>query len=80
MKKKPFDCVEMKRQAAEHIYERIREMTIEEELHFWNATMAAESAAPAPNDNDAAQWLETPVAQHAPKRRKQQPERRMPLA
>ncbi len=36
MKKKPFDCVEMKRQAAAKIYERIKTMTIEEELRFWN--------------------------------------------
>ena len=36
MKTKPFDCVEMKRQAAAKIYERIKTMTIEEELRFWN--------------------------------------------
>ncbi len=36
MTRKPFDCVEMKRQAAEKIYDHIKNMTIEEELRFWN--------------------------------------------
>lgn len=38
MTKKSFDCVEMKRQAAAQIYEQIKNMTIEEELHFWTTT------------------------------------------
>ncbi|MBD3326800.1 hypothetical protein GF339_19605 [candidate division KSB3 bacterium] len=37
MKTKPFDCVAMKRAAAEKIYEQINTMTREEELRFWNA-------------------------------------------
>ncbi len=36
MTMKPFDCVEMKRQAAEKIYAQIKAMSIEEELRFWN--------------------------------------------
>ena len=38
MKTKKFDCVEMKRRAAEKIYEKIITMTREEELRFWNST------------------------------------------
>ncbi len=33
--KKTFDCVEMKRKAQEIIYEEIKNMTIEEELKYW---------------------------------------------
>ncbi len=38
MKTKPFDCVKMKRDAAEKIYQQINTMTLEEELRFWNST------------------------------------------
>lgn len=36
MKSKTFDCVEMKRKAAEKIYEKIKDMSVEDELRFWN--------------------------------------------
>ncbi len=44
MTTKTFDCVAMKREAAERIYQQINGMTIEEELRFWNSS--------AENDND----------------------------
>lgn len=47
MTRKPFDCVEMKRQAAEQIYEHVKSMTIEEELRFWNTAMAEDVTASA---------------------------------
>lgn len=33
--KKAFDCVEMKRWGAERIHDQIANMTIEEQLVFW---------------------------------------------
>ncbi len=36
MKNKTFDCVEMKRQAQERIYEQTREMTAEEKLAYYH--------------------------------------------
>ena len=36
MKTKQFDCVEMKRKAAEKIYKDIQHLTPEEELRYWN--------------------------------------------
>ena len=35
MKTKTFDCVEMKRQGALRIHERLKEMTIEEQITHW---------------------------------------------
>jgi len=35
MKTKTFDCVEMKRRAAERIYEATKDMTLEEEIEYW---------------------------------------------
>lgn len=35
MKVKKFDCVEMKRRGAEKIYERTKDMSIEEKLAYW---------------------------------------------
>jgi len=35
MKTKTFDCVEMKRQGSRRIYERIKDMTSQEELAYW---------------------------------------------
>ena len=37
MKRKRFDCVEMKRRGAEKIYKQIGRMTQEEQLAFWQA-------------------------------------------
>ena len=34
-KTKPFDAVQMKRQAAARIYESIKGMSVEEELEYW---------------------------------------------
>jgi hypothetical protein len=36
MKTKTFDSVEMKRRAAEQIYEILKEMTVEEQVAFWH--------------------------------------------
>ena len=36
MKTKNFDCVEMKRRGSAALYEKIKEMTIEEQLDFWH--------------------------------------------
>ena len=33
--KKKFDCMEMKRKAQERIYEETKDMTLEEELAYW---------------------------------------------
>ena len=33
--KKTFDCVEMKRRGAERIYKQVVNMTLEEQLAFW---------------------------------------------
>lgn len=35
MRKKDFDCVEMKRKAARKICEAIKGMTFEEEVDYW---------------------------------------------
>ncbi len=35
MKNKTFDCVEMKRRGAEHVYDLTKDMTFEEEVEFW---------------------------------------------
>lgn len=35
MKKKTFDCVEMKRQGAVIVLDRIKSMTREQELEYW---------------------------------------------
>jgi hypothetical protein len=45
MKTKTFDCVNMKREAAEKIYQQIKSMTLEEELRFWNSTTEDDVAA-----------------------------------
>lgn len=33
--KKKFDCVEMKRRGADRIYEETKDMTLAEELAYW---------------------------------------------
>ena len=35
MKKKTFDCVEMKRQAALRIHEQLKGMTVEQQIDYW---------------------------------------------
>lgn len=35
MKKKIFDCVEMKRRGAEYVYSITKDMTLEEEVEYW---------------------------------------------
>ena len=35
MKKKDFDCVEMKRKAAEETNRLLAQMTVEEQIEFW---------------------------------------------
>jgi hypothetical protein len=35
MKTKTFDCVDMKRRGAEHVYSIIKNMTPSQELEFW---------------------------------------------
>jgi len=32
---KKFDCIEMKRRGSEAIYERIKDMSREEEIEYW---------------------------------------------
>jgi len=36
MKKKAFDCVEMKRRGAEKVQEQVKGMSAQEELEFWH--------------------------------------------
>ncbi len=45
MKTKTFDCVKMKRKAAEKIYQQITSMTREEEQRFWNSATEADLVA-----------------------------------
>lgn len=33
--KKAFDCIELQDRAAERIYEQIKDMTIDEQIAFW---------------------------------------------
>ncbi|MHC5119988.1 MAG: hypothetical protein ACYSO7_00455 [Planctomycetota bacterium] len=35
MRKKTFDCIEMKRKGAERVMKRTEGMTLEEELKYW---------------------------------------------
>ena len=35
MKKKSFDCVEMKRKGARRVYEATKDMTVEQEIEYW---------------------------------------------
>ena len=36
MKTKDFNCVEMKRIGAEAVYEKIKNMSVKEQLDFWH--------------------------------------------
>ncbi|HPO13819.1 MAG TPA: hypothetical protein PLI09_10270 [Candidatus Hydrogenedentes bacterium] len=35
MRKKSFDCVEMKRKGARKVYEATKDMTVKEEVAYW---------------------------------------------
>jgi hypothetical protein len=35
MKTKTFDCVEMKREAALRVHERLKDMTVEQQIEYW---------------------------------------------
>jgi hypothetical protein len=35
MKTKTFDCVEMKRQAALRVHERLKDLTVEQQIEYW---------------------------------------------
>jgi len=35
MKTKTFDCVEMKRQGSLRIHERLKHMTVEQQIEYW---------------------------------------------
>ena len=35
MKTKTFDCIEMKRKAAERIYEETKDFTLEQRIAYW---------------------------------------------
>lgn len=35
MKKKKFDCVEMKRKGSRKIYEETKDLTLEQEVAYW---------------------------------------------
>ncbi len=37
MKAKKFDCIEMKRLASQRIYDEVKDMTVQEELAYWQA-------------------------------------------
>ena len=59
MKTKTFDCVEMKRRCAEHVYSIIKDMTPEEEIEYWRRQTeeyrkersAHQANSTAPTDN-----------------------------
>lgn len=40
MKKKRFDCVEMKRAGAQRVYEAVKDLSRSEELAFWREQTA----------------------------------------
>ncbi len=40
MKKKRFDCVEMKRAGGKRVYEAVKGMSIQEEVEFWRRQTA----------------------------------------
>jgi hypothetical protein len=40
MKTKTFDCVEMKRQAALRIHERLKDLTVEQQIEYWRQRSA----------------------------------------
>jgi len=35
MKTKTFDCVEMKRRGALRVHERLKDMTVEQQIEYW---------------------------------------------
>jgi len=35
MKTKTFDCVEMKRRGALRVHERLKDMTLEQQIEYW---------------------------------------------
>ena len=35
MNEKKFDCVEMKRKGSQKIYERLKDLTFEEQVAYW---------------------------------------------
>ena len=35
MKTKAFDCVEMKRRGALRLHERLKDMTVEQQIEYW---------------------------------------------
>jgi hypothetical protein len=35
MKTKTFDCVEMKRRGAMRVHERLKDMTVEQQIEYW---------------------------------------------
>ena len=35
MKTKTFDCVEMKRRGALRLHERLKDMTVEQQIEYW---------------------------------------------
>lgn len=41
MKNKTFDCIAMKRRGAEKIYDHTKDLTLEEELAYWQQRTAA---------------------------------------
>ena len=40
MKRKQFDCVEMKRAGGKRVYEAVKGMSIQEEVEFWRKQTA----------------------------------------
>jgi hypothetical protein len=56
-KRKPFDCVEMKRRGSQRIYEVTKDMTAEEEIAYWrerSQRFREEQGQLAASDRDAA--------------------------
>ena len=36
MRKKRFDCVEMKREGSKRVYDAVKDMSLEQEVEFWH--------------------------------------------
>jgi len=53
MKTKKFDCVEMKREGARKVFEATKDMTVEQEVEYWQERTEA-----------ARRWLADKKAAH----------------
>ena len=53
MKKKPFDCVEMKRKGSQKVYEALKGKTRDEQVEYWRGRNEETRRWLADRDKDA---------------------------